>query len=484
MKPTPGETCTLPVTAHVQPPVDVLIAGGGTAGVVAAIAAARGGAKVRLVERSHLLGGMMTGGNCGLTLFTVYDKREDEYREIISQLREPGGTPGAVHIAGGIPMEITRRLLDTGAAVGTAGTAGSYVITSQVEFAHLLATMMQESGVEVLLHSLIVDVIKGGEAVSAVVVENKSGRQVLPAQVFVDATGDGDVAAKAGVPFVVGVGEGEPCAVDGMPVGSMHEMGVMFRMGNVDFERLFAHLREHPGGREQFTVQSVAQQSLEEAYDSIRNGEMATFEVRVGETLHHFYNSPLPGVVTLGCPCYDGDGLDADDLTRGQLALFERVREQAEQLREHLPGFEDSYVLELPPIGVRETRHIQGDYVLTIEDILARKSYPDTIGRGSHPIDAGKLPDDLKAAATEDHWYFEIPYRCLIARGIDNLLVAGRCISATHEASGCTRPTVQCMITGQAAGAAAAMSASRGVTPRELDPGALCAQLARDGVVL
>jgi len=279
------------VAAQVQESVDVIMAGGGTAGVIAAIAAARGGAKVRLVERHHFLGGMMTGGNAGLTLFTVYDENEEEYRKIISQL---GDNPQAVH-------------------------------------------------------------------------------------------------------------------------------------------------------------------------DSFSRGEMATFELKVDSMAHHVYSSPLPGVVTLGCPCASGSGLDVNDLTEGQFAMFKRVI----MLREGLPGFEESYLIELPEIGVRETRHIQGDHVLTVEDILARTVYADSIGRGSHPIDAGRLPAHLKQAATEDHWYFNIPYRSLIVCGLDNLLFAGRCISATHEASGCTRPTVQCMITGQAAGTAAALCTIGDVGPRQ-----------------
>ena len=119
---------------------------------------------------------------------------------------------------------------------------------------------------------------------------------------------------------------------------------------------------------------------------------------------------------------------------------------------EVIPGFEQAFLLDMPEIGVRETRHIQGEYRLTIEDILQRKEFEDSIGRGAHPIDIGRLPEELREAGAVDDWYFTIPYRSLVAREVDNLLLAGRCISASHEASGCTRPTVQCMITGQAAG--------------------------------
>ena len=472
-----GETHTATVTAAIREGVDVLVAGGGTAGVVAAIAAARGGAKVVLVERHHFLGGMMTGGNAGLTLYTVYDKRQAEYRRIISQLAV---SPEAVQIVGGIPMEITRRLLDEGAAVGTAGTAGSYVFTAQEDFKYLLLAMMRESGLQLLLHSLVVDVVRENATLKGIVVEGKSGREVLPAKVVVDATGDGDVAARAGVPFVIGAGPDGPRGGDGKATEAMADMGVMFRMANVNIERLFAHLREHP---EHYEIQSVALMTLDEACQSHRKGEMACFCMRAGGLVYQVNNSPIPGVVTLAWPCFTGSGLDTDELTAGELALIDDVRGRVSTLRGTLPGFEESFLLDMPEIGVRETRHIRGDHVLTIEDILTRADFPDTIGRGAHPIDISPLPEHLKNAATVENWYFNIPYRCLIARGIDNLLVAGRCISATHEASGCTRPTVQCMVTGQAAGTAAALCATGGFGPRELDIHILRSKLSEGSAI-
>lgn len=431
-----GGNYSVTVTARVSEEVDVLVAGGGTAGVVAAIAAARARARVLVVERQHFLGGMMTGGNAGLTMYTVYDKRQAEYRKIISQL---GVSPESVRIVGGIPMEITGRLLEMNAAVGTSGSAGSYVFTSREDFDQLLVTMMEESGVALLLHSLVVDVVKEGEALKGIVVENKDGRQVLPGKICIDATGDGDIAARAGVPFVLGVGPKDACARAGIPPGTMADMGVMFRMADVDLEKLFAHLKEH---RERYIVQHVALMSLDEAYQNFRRGEMVCFLVNAGGVTHQIYNSPIPGVVTLCCPCFTGNGLSVQALTSGQVALVREVNKRVAALRETLPGFERGFLLEMPEIGVRETRHIQGDYVLTIEDVIARTIFPDSIGKGSHPIDAGPLGSRLANVPTTDKWHFNIPYRCLVPRGLDNMLLAGRCISATHEAFGCTRPTV------------------------------------------
>ena len=479
MKLIPGESYSETVTAQVREGADVVVAGGGTAGVVAAIAAARTGAKTLLVERRHFLGGMMTGGNAGLTIYTVYDKRQSEYRKIVARLATD---PAAVQIVGGIPLEITERLLARGAAIGTSGTGGSYVFTSITDFKYLLLDMMAECGVRLLLHSTVVDVIKEADVVRGLTVESKSGRQVLPAQIVVDATGDADVAACAGAPFIVGVGPDDHCARLGETLGRMHDMGVMFRMGNVDVERLFEHLRDHA---EKFVTQSVALMDMEEAWANVRNGDMACFGIKHGGMWHQVYNSPIRGVVTLCCPCVTGSGLDVDDLTRGELELIRQVRERVATLR-HVPGFERAFLLDMPEIGVRETRHIQGEYRLTIEDIYERREFPDTIGRGAHPIDIGPLPEELRKAKapTVDHWYFNIPYRSLVPRQVDNLLLAGRCISATREASGCTRPTVQCMLTGQAAGTAAALCVAAGANPRKLDSHDLRTRLATDGAVI
>ena len=472
-----GSTYSATVEATVTEDVDVVVAGGGTAGVVAAIAAARTGADVLLIERRGFLGGMMTGGNAGLTKYTVYEKRQSEHRKIVAELATD---PASVHIAGGIPMEITKRLIEERAAVGTAGTAGSYVFTSAEEFKLLLLTMMEEAGVKLLLHSLVVDVIKDGRTVRGLVVESKSGREALLARIVIDATGDGDAAARAGASFVVGVEPDGPCARHGVAPGSVMHMGVMFRAGNVDLKRLFEHLKQH---REPFCRHSISHQSIEEAHEAFVKGEMSCFGLQCPTHWCQVYNSPLPGVVTLCCPLYEGSGLDVEDLSRGEIELAREVHKRVNEMKQAVPGFEDAFLLDMPEIGVRETRHIQGEHVLDIEEVLSQCEFPDSIGRGAHPIDIGAVPDDLKNRPMS-RWYFNMPYRCLVVKDLDNMLVAGRCISVTHEALGCTRGTVQCMITGQAAGTAAALCVQEGLKPRDLDGGRLRKKLVDDGVVV
>jgi NADPH-dependent 2,4-dienoyl-CoA reductase/sulfur reductase-like enzyme len=263
-----GTHCVTTVTAYVADEADVVVAGAGTAGCVAAIAAARNGADVLLVERYGYLGGMMTSGNAGLTKYIVHEKNQADYREIIEQL---SSDPASVQVVGGIPMEITRRLIDSGGGIATNGHAGSYVFTSQADFKYLLLDMMEEAGVRLLLHSLIVDVEMDEESICGIVVESKSGRQIILGRTFIDATGDGDVGALAGAPCVVGVGPGDLAADSGTPLGTTHPMGIMFRMGNIDMERCFEYLYDHP---EQFIPQPFALMGLREAYDSFKKGDM------------------------------------------------------------------------------------------------------------------------------------------------------------------------------------------------------------------
>lgn len=453
------------VKARVLEPVDVLVAGGGTAGVTAALAAARAGAKTMLVEASGSLGGMMTSGHAGLTMYMKFSGRPAEHASDLQALKDD---PAAVQIAGGLPREITDRLLQAGSAVGTWDHAGKYVFTNTADFKRLLLTMMAESNVALRLHSLLVDVIREGDRLLGAVLESKSGRQIVPAHQFIDATGDGDLAMRAGAPYTVGVTADDLCAATSK-VGEMTVMGVMFRLGNIELPKTFAWLKAHP---ECYMKQAFARYSLEEAEAQFAASAMSTFIIHTESPLQwmQVYNSPNPGEVTICCPSVKGDGTDVESLTRAEVMMAGMLERWTARIQS-IPGFEEAYLQDQPEMGVRETRHIQGDYVLNIEDVFRRRQFEDCIGFGAHPIDTQPRPDWLNDPETAypPRWFFQIPFRCLTVKGILNLLAAGRCISATHEAFGCIRPTVQCMITGEAAGAAAALAIKAGVAPRDLD---------------
>ena len=469
------------VRCRVLPEADVVVCGGGTAGVIAAIASARNGAKTVLVESSGALGGMMTFGNAGLTMFTKYSGRREEHDRDEETLKT---NPDAIRLVGGIPLELVRRLMDGGNAIGNDNAYGSYVLTNSEEFKRLLFEMMKEAQVTLMLHSLIVDVICEEERVKGIVMESKSGREFLPAKILIDATGDGDVAAKAGVPFCCGVSDKDLCATPAT-IGVCAPVGVMFKVANVDLGKTFEWLEREP---ENYVEHPFSRFSLASARRCFEQGDNCTSCIRFSEGVGWFqiYNTPHKGVVTICCPCINHiDGLDAHQLSHAEMVMAEMVGRWVERIRSQIPGFEEIFLIDCPQIGVRETRHILGDYQLTAMDLYHSKHFEDCIGFGSHPFDIQPRPEWLQEPekAYPSRWHFEIPFRCLIASKVSNMLLAGRCLSATHEASGSIRPTVQCMITGEAAGTAAALSSKQGNPPRELSPEVLRSQLKAQGVL-
>ena len=477
----PGSTFIQEVETTVAEKVAVLVCGGGTAGCVAAIAAARNGADVLLLERDHFLGGMMTKGNAGLTKYIVHGTDADEQAKIVEKLR---ANPAEVQLVGGIPLEITHRLLEGKAAMGTAGTGASYVYTDSEAFKILLYEMMREAGVRVVLHSMVCDLLVEGNAVTGVVTQTKAGRLAYLCDYVIDATGDGDVAALAGVPFALGVGPGDAVHKQKLaPLGQMQNIGSMFRIGNVDFDRYIDHLREHP---EEFSPQRFGLMTYVEMLEAYAKGEMVIF---IGTTpsgrQFQVYNYPHPGVM-IGCISLGGsrNGLDLSELTRAEYDVMIETRDLVAQLRESVPGFERAFVLDTPKAGVRETRHFRGEYVLDIADVLTIREFEDAIGKGCHPVDIGPIPDEVEQLGQRNAWYFNIPYRILVATGCDTLLLAGRCTSATREAAGCLRPTVTCMVMGQAAGTAAAMLSGGGQAVRDIDTRSLRDLLREQGAVL
>lgn len=464
---------------------EVIVCGGGTAGCTAAIAAARTGVKTLLIERSFAVGGMLTIGNAGITKYTVHYTNEQEYRNQV--LRQLGTNPERVQIAGGIAREYVDRMIADGGAVATDGQAGSYVFADRYEAQWTMMDMLEEAGVQVLYDTKVCQVSMDGNMITGVLVFNKGGFTEYPAERVIDATGDGDVAVMAGAEYVVGVTEEDMEEGCGVYLGQVLHNGCMFRVCGVDMKRVLEYLEENP---ERFIVHDFGVMMQDDVVGGTARGDMAVYRMWLdlpdGRKIPmQVYNAPASDEATLlpGNQNFLFNGLDAKAISDAQAGLWKNVRETLKHVKKTVPGFENARMCFLPDIGIRETRRIVGDYSLTGRDLLDGADFEDSVGCGGHPVDIKPLREDILNHHYEN-WRFHMPYRILLPKGIENLLVAGRSVSATRMASGSIRPTVQCMVLGEAAGTAAALSVQDNVTARELNVKKLRDKLQENGAVL
>ncbi len=443
---------------------DVLVAGGGNAGCAAAIAAARNGARTLLVEKYGFLGGTATAAMVGpwMTFHSGSGER----------------------IVGGIAQEIVERLVARGASPGHIHDASDYVstITPFDPEAHkaLLFEMMGEAGVDLLLHAYFLEAECGPEgAVRAARFATVGGIREYAARVTIDATADAFVAASAGVALQ-----------QGDERGRVQPASLMFRLSHVDLAATAAYLRARPeqmrtslAPEERNAAALSAVAGLYELWDAARERG----DVNVPRELVSFFISPYPDEVTVNMTrVVDIDPLDPDDLTRAEVAARAQVTQLYEFFRRNVPGFANARIAATAAqIGIRESRRIVGAYTLTRDDVLSARTFEDAVARSAYPIDihnpagSGTTTFRLPPGAA-----YEIPYRCLVPALVDDLLVAGRCISTTHEALASTRLTPTVMTLGQAAGTAAALAVRDGVAPRRVRASELRARLERDGVDL
>jgi hypothetical protein len=427
-----------------EPSTDVLVAGSGPAGIAAAIAAARGGASVRLVERFGFLGGNLTGGLVGpcMTSFSL---------------------DGRTQLIRGIFDEFVRRMEALGGAVHPSQTVSGSPYAGFMTFGHEAVTpfdpevakrvsmeMVLEAGVELMLHSLVIDTVVEDGAVTGVVVAHKGGLSFLPAEVTIDASGDGDVAARGGAEF--GYGREED--------GEVQPMTLFFRIRDVDDEAVTRYQEAHP--EERFPFQSIVERvHRERTYSLPRRG------VQLFKTLE-------PGVWRVNTTRVTGvDGTDVHDLTRAEVEARRQVVQLLDFFRRELPGLQNCRLLDTAgTIGVRETRRIDGEYALTLEDLVEGRPFDDVIAVAGYPVDIhsptsinGPFDDGVPPTAN----VYEIPYRALVPARLDGLLMAGRCISGSHEALAAIRVMPPAFALGEAAGTAAARAVDARLSPREID---------------
>jgi hypothetical protein len=456
-----------PRTATIAGDCDVLVVGGGPAGLGAALGASAAGAQVILVERYGFLGGNATAALV-MPLMSFHTDRgvadKSEAAGGAAALMPADHGPGEPAVSG-VLATLIRRLVAADGAVPPSERTG-YVVPFDPEILKLVALdLLDEAGVYFLFHALAASVI-GGSRVEGVVFETKSGPVVIQARATVDCTGDGDVAALAGTRFEIGRD----------PDGRVQPMTLMFRI--VEFQRaaFAAYNQAHP---DQW-------RGVHGLWDLIRQA-VAAGELDLPREDILFFGTPHEREVSVNSTRVTGAlGISVWDLTQAECQARRQMRQIVAFLRRYVPGFEQAYVVQSGvTIGVRESRRILGEYQLTAEDVLQARKWPDVIARGTYPIDIhnpmgkGTLLQRLPLGES-----YDIPLRCLVPRGVEQLLVAGRCISGTHEAHSSYRVMPVAMATGQAAGVCAAVAARSGRTPREVPFAEVQEELTRQGAAL
>ena len=427
---------------------DVVIVGGGPAGLTAAIAARRLGVEVLVIEQQGCLGGLMTSG-------------------FVTKPQAP--------VIGGIPEEIFDRAQSLGGARGNIRYRlrdGSYTyFMSPIDpeiMKRVVFEKLEEANVNLLLHSLAVGCIREKKEVKGIIIESKSGRQAILAKIIVDTTGDADVASWAGAPYHIGRSQDHVA----------QPMTMMFKMGNVDLNQVANYASTD---LDDFTFTffpktsgliSEEQQQLNMIFEGFYKLQTRAFKSEGYKSPRNGFNIKTglgEGTVFINATrISEGSGLDVNDLTKAEVNVRKQVTSFVAFLKQYVPGFQDAYLSATPAeIGVRETRRIIGDYTITLNDILSRSQFHDVIAKGYGVIDIHEPGGrELRFDSIEE---YQIPYRCLLPQTVENIVVAGRCISCDHDSLGTIRTIPTCMYTGQAAGVAAALAVRQGSLLRALD---------------
>ncbi len=438
---------------------DVLVIGGGPAGIGAALAAARAGARTALVERYGFLGGNATAGLVGPFMTSYSDDGETQlvkgvFDELVRRMETFGGAVHPEQVRTGSPYS------------GFFSKGHDHVTPFDPEAVKLAAAeMMEEAGVRMFMHTFFVDSIVENGRVEGALIVNKSGLQAIRAGTTVDCSADGDVAFRAGARLEVGRKS------DGLT----QPMTMFFRVAGVDDEKILAYVEEHPEERDLLFSSLIAE-------------KRAAGEWTVNKNHLGIYRTTQPGVWRVNTSRVQGlQGTNAEDLSKAELEGRRQVFELLNFFRKYFPGFENAVLVDTATqIGVRETRRLVGEYMLTEEDLIRGRAFVDVIALYGYPIDIHS-PNEVTTEFNKEFStanIYQMPYRILVPETMNGLLVAGRCVSATHEALGAIRVMPCAFALGQAAGAAAALASLSHVEPRNVDVRELQRTLISQDVVL
>lgn len=441
---------------------DVLVIGGGSAGFGAAVAAARNGADTLLIEKNEMLGGMATAGLVG-PFMTCYD--DDAKEQIVK----------------GIFDELCIRTEMRGGAIHPSKIEGMTTYSSYYVKSHrhvtpflseILAIVMEEmvieSGAKLLYNVQMCDVLTDDGQITGVLVSMKEGLTLIEAKTYIDCTGDADAAFYAGAECIMGNEDD----------GVMQPVTLFFEVGNIDRKKFVGTLEaKKEAGELGIPGENCWSWYIKEAR---KNGDWTIERNEVGN-----YEQPIEGRFKINTTRIAHiDATNTEDITKAVMEGRKQVQEVLHFLQKYVPGCENIQLLQVAStLGVRETRHIQGRYKLTAQDILDRKHFDDAICTFAYAIDIHNSEGGGATFKTVNG-YYTIPFRCLVPANLKNVLVAGRCISGTSEAAASYRVIPCCIATGQAAGTAAALALQEGQNPGDVDPAALHRTLVEQGAVI
>lgn len=440
----------------VRDEVDVLVVGGGPAGIMAALAAAENGNRVMLVESRSFLGGNLA---IGLPILGFLGRKGNQ-------------------IIKGLPQQFIDRLVERGAASEhrPCRLHVSLTIIDPEEAKTVTLEMLQEAGVDILMYTFCVDVIKEGNTLKGIVIESKAGRQAILSQVVIDCTGDGDVAFKAGVECSMGDKE-----------GGMQPPTLMFSMKGVAVDKLRTVLVESP---EKYDMDFMPPEHFRSGKfitvglrNLLKQAQAEGLNIKVARTI--LITGIADDEIWVNMSRVSGiDSTKPESATYGEIEARKQIYDIEKYLKKYVPGFEGARIDRIAPfLGIRESRVIVGKYVLTADDILSCRRFDHVIALASYPVDIHHAQGgDCSLYWCEDS--YDIPYETLLPQQVENLLVAGRCSSMTHEAMASTRVMSTCMALGQAAGTAARVALADGVKLESVDVKKVQDELKKQDAIL